>query len=75
MLGKNEEVGYFELPMKKIYEFPLKRHLVTINCITKDKVENAVKTDVYGSLKVSIVFLENWIGKFDLLVDKIELVE
>ena len=48
---------------------------MTINCITKDKVENAVKTDVYGSLKVSIVFLENWVGKFDLLVDKIELVE
>lgn len=28
MLGHNEDIGYFELPMKKIYELPLKKHLV-----------------------------------------------
>lgn len=36
MVGTTEEIGYFELPMKKIYEFPLKRHMITINCVTKD---------------------------------------
>jgi hypothetical protein len=38
MLSNTEEIGYFELPMKKLYEFPLKRHLITINCITKDVI-------------------------------------
>ena len=61
--------------MKKIYEFPLKRHIVTVNCITKDNVDKSIKPNPFGSLKVSLVFLENWIGKFDVMVDKVELVE
>ena len=43
MIGSTEEVGYFELPMKKIYEFPLKKHIVTVNCITKDNVDKTIK--------------------------------
>ena len=57
--------------MKKIYEFPLKRHIVTVNCITKDNVDKSIKPNPFGSLKVSLVFLENWIGKFDVMVDKV----
>lgn len=57
MLGANEEIGYFELPMKKLIEVPLKKHLVSVNCITKDKVEKTIKTDVFGILKVTIVYL------------------
>lgn len=75
MVGATEEVGYFELPLKKIYEFPLKKHIVTVNCITKDTVDKTIKPDTFGSLKISLVFLENWVGKFDILVDKVELVE
>ena len=75
MVGATEEVGYFELPLKKIYEFPLKKHIVTVNCITKDTVDKTIKADTFGSLKISLVFLENWVGKFDILVDKVELVE
>ena len=75
MLGTNEEIGYFELPMKKIYQFPLKRHIVTVNCITKDTVDKTIKPDLFGSIKISVVFLENWVGKFDILVDKVELIE
>jgi hypothetical protein len=33
-------IGFFELPIKKIYEYPTKRHLITINCVTKDKSTN-----------------------------------
>lgn len=75
MVGQTEEIGYFELPMKKIYEFPLKRHMVTVNCVTKDTLEKTVKPETFGSLKLSLVFLENWIGKFDVLINKVELVE
>ena len=75
MLGSTEEIGYFELPMKKIYEYPLKRHIITINCITRDLVDKNIKSDPFGSMKVSVVFLENWVGKFDVLVDRVELVE
>jgi hypothetical protein len=57
MLGQTEEVGYFELPLKKIYEFPLKKHIVTVNCITKDTVDKTIKADPFGSLKISLVFL------------------
>lgn len=71
MIGKSEEIGYFELPMKKIYEFPLKKHLVEIHCITKDTVDKTIKPDLFGSLKVSLVFLENWVGKFDILIDRV----
>jgi len=63
------------LPMKKIYEFPHKRHMVTVNCITKDTLEKTIKTDTFGSLKLSFVFLENWVGKLDILINKVELVE
>ena len=36
ILGDNDAVGYFELPMKKLYEFPEQKHLITVNCPTKD---------------------------------------
>ena len=71
MIGKSEEIGYFELPMKKIYEFPLKKHLVEIHCITKDTVDKTIKPDLFGSFKVSLVFLYNWVGKFDILIDRV----
>ena len=75
MLSSNEEVGYFELPMKKIYEIPLKKHIININCITRDLVEKSIKPEEFGSLKISIVFLENWVGKFDVFVDRLEFIE
>lgn len=39
-----------------------------------DTLDKVVKPDLYGSLKISLVFLENWVGKFDVLIDRVELV-
>lgn len=39
-----------------------------------DTVDKVIRPELYGSLKISVVFLENWVGKFDVLMDRVELV-
>ena len=75
MVGIPEQSGYFQLPMQKVYDFPFKKHLITVNCITKDSVDKTIKPTHFGSLKISLIFLEAWVGKFDLLIDRIKLFE
>jgi hypothetical protein len=71
MLGNNEDLGYFELPMKKLYEHPFKKHIITINCITMDIIEKTTKPDLFGTLKISVVYLPNHVGKLDIQIEKL----
>ena len=32
----SQDIGYFEIPMQTVYEYPMRKHRMKINCITKD---------------------------------------
>jgi hypothetical protein len=36
--GEGDNIGYFEIPMHSIYDYPMKKHRMNINCITKDVI-------------------------------------
>lgn len=59
--------------MKKIYEFPTKKHVVTVNCITKNATTHEINPEVFGVLRLTIMYFEKHIAKLDVLIDRIEL--
>ena len=42
--------------MKKIYEYPTKKHVVSVNCITKNATTQEINPEVYGVLKLTIMY-------------------
>jgi hypothetical protein len=75
ILGDKSAEGYFELPIKKLYDYPFKKHLIEVNCITRDPHEGSVKSDVFGVVKLSLIYLEDQIAKLDVFIRGLRLTE
>ena len=73
MLGDNDAVGYFELPMKKLYDYPLQKHLITVNCPTKEVDDGKVSSELFGVVKLELIYHPDKTAKLDLTVKRLEV--
>ncbi len=44
------------IPLQKIFNFPEKEHLINVNLVWRNKVDNKIYSDKAGILKMSIKY-------------------
>lgn len=63
--------GYFNLPLIKFYEYPIKKHLVSIGLVGRNKETGKVEKEGFGEMKITVIYLEGVTAKFEVFVKKV----
>jgi hypothetical protein len=59
------------LPILKLYNYPNKKHIIKINCISKDKKDEKINSQTLVILNIELVYVKNSIYKTEFNVKKI----
>ena len=68
---KDPKIGYFKLPLGKLYEHPHKNHLVKVNCVWQE--DSKVVEGNSAVVKLGIIYMKDVTARYNILIKNADL--